>query len=226
MRNMTPAARLLSTLAFAGLLIGCQYRAPNTGAPPEGWSNNAPTRVIQAIARGATQLLRVEQGELRTWVEVPDVGAKPGDYVLLGRGAPRYNVEISEIGKAAAVVVDISHARAVDFETAQRVVNARTPSDAISVGDAYADLDALANTEVVVHGVVTRVAGAIGWHWVHLRDASGDPDLATLDLTIQTRDNVTEGQRATYRGMLRKDVELGFGYFYDALVREATYVER
>ena len=225
MRNMTPAARLLSTLAFAGLLTGCQNTAPDTGAPPEGWSNNAPTRVAQAIGRGATQLLRVEQGELRTWVAVSDVGAKAGDYVLLGRGAPRYDVEIPEIGETASVVVDISHARAVDFETALRVVNARTPSDAISVGDAYADLDALADTEVVVHGIVTRVADAIGWHWVHLRDASGDPELATLDLTIQTRDNVTEGQRATYRGMLHKDVELGFGYFYDALVREATYVE-
>ena len=87
MRNMTLAARLL-TLAFAGLLTGCQNATPDFGARRRRWSSNAPTRVTQAIGRGATQLLRVEQGELRTWVAVPDVGAKAGDYVLLGRGAP------------------------------------------------------------------------------------------------------------------------------------------
>lgn len=225
---MAPATTNMGRLmvrAMLALLAGCQSADLATEPPPEGWGNNAPTLVTRVVDRPESQLLRVEQGELRTWVEVPPIGAKIDDYVLLGRGAPRYDVEIPEIGETAAVVVDIRHARAVDFETAQQVVGASIPAEAISVGEAYAALDTLADQEVVVHGIVTRVAGAIGWYWVHMRDASGDPALAELDLTIQTRDNVTEGQRAAYRGVLRKDVELGFGYFYDALVREATYVK-
>lgn len=212
-------------ILLLALLAGCQNTPPGTAAPPAGWANNAPTLVEQVVDRGETQLLDVSQGEHRTWVEVPDVGARVGDYVLLGQGTPRFDVEIAEVGTRAEVVVDIAHARAVDLETARRLGDARIPADALGVGEVYAQLDARADEEVVVHGVVTRVAGAIGWYWVHLRDASGGAAVAALDLTVKTRQAATEGQRVAYRGMLRKDVDLGFGYFYDALVEEGVFVE-
>ena len=211
-------------LAFAALLAACQSAPPATEPPPDGWANNAPTIVEEVIDRDTHQLLRVRQGRFATWVKVPHVGARVGDYVLLGQGTARSDVQVPELDRRVAQIVDIAHARAVDRETAERVVGARVPEDAIGVGQLYAELGERADTEVVVHGVVTKVAGAIGWYWVHLRDASGDPAFEGLDLTIQTHDNVTEGQRAAYRGTLRKDVDLGFGYFYEALVRDGAYV--
>ena len=204
--------------------LGCRGSS-GTEPPPDGWANSAPTVVDQVVNREATQLLEVRQGKLTTWVEVPRVGAKVGDYILLGRGTAREDVAIPEVGRRAPQIVDIEHARVVSFETAKRAVLAAAPENAVAVGSVYAELDQRRGQEIVVYGTVVKAAGAVGWYWVHLRDGTGDPAAGTHDLTVQTRWEVAEGQRAAFRGVLRKDVDLGFGYHYDALVEEAELVQ-
>ncbi len=205
-------------------LVGCRWSS-GTEPPPDGWANSAPTVVDRVVNRKASQLLEVRQGELTAWIEVPRVGAEVGDYILLGRGKARENVGIPELGLRAAQVVDIHHARVVSFETAKRAVASAAPKDAVPVGTIYAELDQRKDKPVVVYGTVAKAASAVGWNWVHLRDGTGDPSAGTHDLTVQTRWEVAEGQRVAFRGVLRQDVNLGFGYHYDALVEEAEPVE-
>lgn len=218
-----PQVRLVGALALVAL-VGCR-QSSGTEPPPDGWANRAPTAVERVVDRGEFQLLEVSQGRLRTWVRVPRVGAEPGDYILLGRGTPRNDFEIPEIGERVPQIVDIAHARPVDYETARRVAFAGVPTGALSVGAVYAQLDEHANREVVVYGTVAKVSHAIGWSWVHLRDSTGDPSAADHDLTVQTKEPPPEGVRVAYRGVLREDVDLGFGYHYDALVEAAEFVE-
>lgn len=175
--------------------------------------------------RDGAQLLEVRQGRLTTWVAVPAVGARVGDHVLLGQGTAREDVEIPEIGARVPQIVDIAHARVVDLETARRVSAAAAPEGAVPIGTVYAELDARADREIVVHGAVAKATGAVGWNWVHLRDGTGDPARGTHDLTVKTKVEVAEGRRVAFRGVLRKDVDLGFGYHYDALVEDAEVVE-
>ena len=75
----------------AVLAIACAATA-ETPPPPGGWANNAPTRVVQVVDRDEHQLLRVAQGQFETWVHVPTIGARDGDYVLLGQGTARRKV--------------------------------------------------------------------------------------------------------------------------------------
>ena len=107
--------RLSSILGLLGLfgLMACGLSS-GTRPPPDGWANKAPTVVEQVVEREGTQLLAVREGALQTWVEVPDVGAKVGDYVLLGRGQARLDVEIPELGQRAPEVVDIPYVQVVD----------------------------------------------------------------------------------------------------------------
>jgi len=206
-------------LALLFSVLAACSKAP--GPPPEGWANTAPTVVEQVIDRGDQQLLLVGQGELKAWVQVPDAGAGVGDYVLLGQGTPRYEVEVPELDETVDVVVDIAHVAVVDEATAREAVSAATPPDAVAIGTVYAELDQRAGTEVVVHGTVVKATKAVGWTWVHLQDGSGDAEKGSHDLTIQTNESVVRGQRVAFRGTLRQDVDLGFGYHYDALVEDA-----
>lgn len=210
----------MRTLLLVLLASGC---GP-TDVPPGGWANAAPTVVERAVDRGDLQLLQVRQGELRTWVQVPQVEAEAGDYVLLGRGSARTDVPIPEVGLVAPEVVDIAHVRVVDAETARRAVAGEPPAGALGIGQAYAELDQRAGTEVVVYGRVVKATSAVGSVWVHLQDGTGDPAAGTHDLTVQTQAEVETGQWVAFRGTLRRDVDLGFGYHYDALVEAATPV--
>lgn len=213
--------RALALLALTAL-TACGASAA-TDAPPDGWANNAPTRVERVVDRGDTQLLDVSQGALRTWVAVPQVHADAGDYVLLGRGTARTDVPIPELGERAPELVDIAHVRVVDAETARRTVAHPPPEGALPIADAYAELDARAGTKVRVYGRVVKAPNAVGAYWVHLRDGTGGP--GTDDLTVQTQEAVVPGQWVAFEGTLRKDVDLGFGYHYDALVEGGTRVE-
>ena len=209
--------------ALVGLL-GCG-RSSGTEPPADGWANTGPTVVEQVIDRGVTQLLAVRQGPWKTWVEVPNVGAEVGDYVLLGKGSARRDVEIPEVGQRASEVVDIANVHVVDEETARRTVAANAPKDAVAVQTIYAELDERADKEIVVYGTVVKATSAVGSLWVHVQDGTGDQAAGTHDLTIQTQQSVARGQRVAFRGVLRKDVDLGFGYRYDALVEAAALVE-
>ena len=215
-------SRLLLIIALFGL--GCG-RSRSTDPPADGWANAGPTVVEQVIDHGATQLLSVRQGPLQTWVEVPNVGAAVGDYVLLGKGSARRDVEIPDINQRVSEVVDIANVAVVDEETARRTIAASAPGDAVPLKTVYAELELRADKEIVVYGTVVKATSAVGSFWVHVQDGTGDPAAGTHDLTIQTQQSVARGQRVAFRGMLRKDVDLGFGYHYDALVEAAELVQ-
>ena len=214
---------LLGVLALVAL-VACRD-ARGTAPPPDGWANSAPTVVERVVDRDDAQLLEVRQGRLTAWVKVPPVNAEVGDYILLGQGTARADVEIPELGERVAQVVDIAHARVVDLETARRAVVSKAPEGAVAVGTVYAELDARADREIVVYGAVAKATGAVGYNWVHIQDGTGDPSAGTHDLTVQTKALVAEGQRVGFRGTLRADVDIGFGYHYDALVEDAEIVE-
>lgn len=217
---MSHTLRLFLLLA----LLGCG-RPSGTEPPRDGWANTGPTVVDQAIDRGETQLLFVRQGTWKTWVEVPNVGAVVGDYVLLGKGTARHDVEIPELGQRASEVVDIRNVQVVDEETARKTSASQAPKDAITVQTVFAELDQRADQEVVVFGTAVKATSAVGSIWVHLQDGTGDPSAGTHDLMVQTQTPVARGQRVAFRGVLRKNVDLGFGYHYDAMVEQAVLVE-
>ena len=206
------------------LLLGCGDTS-TVDAPPGGWANRAPTTVEDVVDRGEHQLLQIRQEGLTAWVQVPDLGAVVGDHILLGQGSPRRHVPIPERETRAELVVDIDHAQIVDAETAARWTTRPPPTGALPIGEVYAQLHARAGSEVLVYGRVVRAPRAVGSTWVHLQDGSGDAATDTHDLTVKTHATVIEGEWVAFRGTLRRDVDLGFGYHYDALVEDGQRVD-
>ena len=121
--------------------------------------------------------------------------------------------------------VDIANARVVDEATAKQVVASRVPVGAVPIGTAYAELDTRGGKPIVVHGTVVKATNAVGYTWAHLQDGTGDAAQGTNDLTVKTEARVAVGQRVAFRGTLQGDVDVGFGYHFDALVEDAVLVE-
>ena len=57
-------------------------------------------------------------------------------------------------------------------------------------------------------------------NWMHLQDGTADGE--TFDLTITSTDIVTEGNIATFEGIIALKKDFGSGYYYEIIMEEAT----
>lgn len=81
--------------------------------------------------------------------------------------------------------------------------------------------DELVGHTVKVRGrVVKFTPNIMGTNWVHMQDGTGAGE--TVDLTVTTKANVEVGDLVVAEGTLAKDKDLGSGYFYKALIENAT----
>lgn len=205
--------------------IGCTPKG--TEPPPGGWAHSTPTLVFQALDRGESQLLLVKRNSFKTWVVVPNVGAKADDHVLLSMGTERSEVESLQLEEPTARVLDIAHILVTDAETSSRVALGIRPKGALSISQVYESPNRLNGERIVVHGTVTSAERADGSVWIHLQDrrrASGELR-PLLDLTVQSKQMLLVHQPATFEGVLRKDQGTRIGDLSTALLENATLVD-
>lgn len=75
----------------------------------------------------------------------------------------------------------------------------------------------LAGKEVLLRGKVTKYNAAImEANWLHVRDASDK-----RDLVVTTKGTAKVGDTVLIKGVLERDVDLGAGYSYDLIIRNA-----
>lgn len=88
----------------------------------------------------------------------------------------------------------------------------------VTVEEIFTGLDKLAGTDVLLRGKVTKFTGGImGENWLRVRDSSGQ-----RDLVVTTKETARAGDVVVVRGRLERDVDLGHGYTYEAIVRGAS----
>ena len=68
--------------------------------------------------------------------------------------------------------------------------------------------------------VIKANKGIFGTNWYHLVDGSGGE--GTQDLTVTSSGSANVGDLVRARGSLTTDKDLGFGYFYPAIIEEAV----
>ncbi len=96
------------------------------------------------------------------------------------------------------------------------------PEGGLSVAEIYAQKDLLAGKEVLLRGKVVKYNSQIlGTNWMHVQDGSGDPDKGTHDITVNSDSSAQVGDVVLVKGVLKLDVDLQFGYAYDALIEKA-----
>lgn len=91
------------------------------------------------------------------------------------------------------------------------------------VAAVFADVKKLKGQEVTVKGKVVKfTAGVMGKNWIHLQDGSGTAEKKNHDLTITTQMDTAVGQEITVTGVLLTEQDIGSGYYFDALLDDAT----
>ena len=87
----------------------------------------------------------------------------------------------------------------------------------VTIAELVAQKEKLAGTEVLLRGKVTKYnANIMDANWLRVKDASDK-----RDLTVTTKVEVKVGDTVLIRGRLERDVNLGYGYSYDLIIRNA-----
>ncbi|WP_187648428.1 GW dipeptide domain-containing protein [Nitrosophilus labii] len=98
-------------------------------------------------------------------------------------------------------------------------INIEKPQDGYSIAEIFEKKGELKDKNVKVKGKVTKVSrGIMGKDWVHITDDGKD------DLVITSPSaNVETGEVVTVIGILKTDVDLGYGYFFPVIIEEAKF---
>jgi hypothetical protein len=92
-----------------------------------------------------------------------------------------------------------------------------------TVGEVFQKKASLSGKEVGIRGKVVKMTrGVMGTNWAHVRDGSGAE--GSNDITVTTNDVADIGDTVVVRGMLSTDVDIGSGYFFPVVIKDAKVV--
>ena len=87
----------------------------------------------------------------------------------------------------------------------------------VTIAEIAAQREKLAGTEVILRAKVIKFnPNILGANWLRVKDGSDKRDLA-----ITTKVEVKPGDTVLIRGRLERDIDIGSGYKYDIIIRNA-----
>jgi hypothetical protein len=99
-------------------------------------------------------------------------------------------------------------------------------SEGRTVAEVFAQKKSLNGKTVLVRGKVTKVApGIMGRNWIHLSDGTGTITEKNFDLAITSQELPQTGDVVLAKGIVAADKDFGSGYFYAAIVEQATFTK-
>ena len=192
--------------------------------PPGDWANVAPARVEEVLHGEGRAYLRVVEGQYTFWASVPETKVDVGEFVLLGKGPLRYAE--AGAGRLFDALTVIEQVAVVDAAVAYAAARLPVAEGGRDIAAIYRDRTSLAGQSVRVRGRVVKASKNIeGTNWYHLRDGSAGPAAGEDDLTFTSKGDRAVGDVVVIEGPLTLDKDLGFGYFYAAILENPTVTE-
>ena len=91
----------------------------------------------------------------------------------------------------------------------------------ITIAELYANKASYAGKTVKIKGQVTKYTPAVmNKNWIHIQD--GSDHNGKFDLAVTSDGEVKVGDVVTFEGKVSLDKDLGYGYFFDVIMEDAT----
>jgi len=91
----------------------------------------------------------------------------------------------------------------------------------ITIADLYSKKDSWSGKTAKIKGQVTKYTPAVmGKNWIHIQD--GTDYNGKFDLVVTSDQEVKVGDQVTLEGKISLDKDLGYGYFFDVIMEDAT----
>jgi len=211
MMNTFAKATLLLILSTAGLFAAATHSA----------------KVLETLESGGYSYIKVLEERESYWIAMTQRPLKIGETIRFTEQGWMQDFYSKTLDRTFDDILFASDAVQTETPSVKRqpdiMASAYKQQGTITIAELFADRERYSGKKVRVRGKVTKTSSQImKRNWVHLQDGSrfrnGD------DLVFTTDEKLPDvGSIVTAEGIVAKDKDFGYGYFYSVIVEKASF---
>lgn len=188
--------------------------------------------VLEIIPAAGYIYLNIEEGDSTFWISTTDTWVKPGAEVTFLEDIWMENFKSEVLDRSFdkilfAQAVSVTNPGELDKDK-QHVsdMDVSTVEDAgvVTIADLFTRKQEFAGKKVTILGNAVKVSeNILDNNWVHVTDGTEGEGHSTV-IFASPDQTITAGQNVIASGIVTLDKDLGFGYFYEVLIENATFV--
>ena len=185
-------------------------------------------KVVEALNSGGYTYIKVQEGSESYWIAMTQRAVTKGATIEYNEQGWMQNFHSKTLNRTFDKILFAS-----DASTASAVQQVPSKPDVmgsqykqtgtITVAELFANRDKYAGKKVRVRGQVTKTSAQImKKNWVHIQDGSSFQGQDDLVFTTNAK-MPKQGSVITAEGLVIKDKDFGYGYFYPVIVEKSTF---
>ncbi len=169
---------------------------------------------------GYTYVEYLENGK-KLWLAGPEIKVFLGDDVEFAGAMPMGPFTSKTLNRTFDKILFVSSLSVVSAQSI-KVDKIEKLATGLSVEECFTKIDVNAGKTISVRGKIVKLkSGIMGKTWVHLQDGSGSDGTNDLVVTTKSEKKAKVGDTVTAKGVLKKNLDLGAGYFFPAIIEDA-----
>lgn len=187
--------------------------------------------VLEIIPSAGYIYLNVQEADSTFWISTQEAWVKPGAVITFVEDIWMKDFRSEVLDKTfdrILFVNDFSIKDAGKLDESKQVVSDLNPEKALDAGtitisELYGHRQEYAGKKVSIAGDVIKVSeNILDNNWVHISDGSDEENSRII--FVSPDQTAMIGDRVVATGIVVLDKDLGFGYFYDILVENSTFL--
>ncbi len=235
--NSITQIKLMITVLLVSWLSSCDHSPAKRNLP----AGVHGVEVIQVLNTTKYTYLRVSEDKSEYWMAIVREEIKSGDSVYYSQAYDMkdfYSRELDRTFPSVLFVQDPSgsperlaatggaHMPGAEASSRRQPVTkmdnlkVEKAAGGITIEELFENPSQFEGKKVKIRGLVGKLSKEImKRNWMHIQD--GTSDGSNFDLTVTSVDIVTEGNIATFEGIIALKKDFGSGYFYEVIMEEA-----
>ena len=185
-------------------------------------------KVIESLNSGGYTYIKVQEGSESYWIAMTQRTVTKGTTIEYNEQGWMQNFHSKTLNRTFDKILFASDATAVSAPqkapSKPDVMDSQYKQNGtITVAELFANRDRYVGKKVRIRGQVTKTSAQImKKNWVHIQDGSSFQ--GQDDLVFTTNDKMPkQGSVIIAEGIVVKDRDFGYGYFYPVIVEESTF---
>ena len=184
--------------------------------------------VLETLSSGGYTYMKVKESKKTYWIAMTKRDVKVGDAISYSEQGWMKNFHSKTLDRTFESILFAgdaptnSHMKA-PTKKASVMSSSYESDDSVSIAELFKNRDKYVGKIVTVKGKVTKTSAQImKLNWIHVQDGSNFEGMNDLVFT-STQDMPKVGEVVYAKGLVIKDKDFGYGYFYPLIIQEASF---